>query len=73
MDKNETRNERFKRVAIKRTNKLLDQIRILSNCANKSAYNYTEEEINKIFSTINSSLREAHNKFHFSKKKEFKL
>ena len=51
MDKTseETREERFKRVATRRTNNVLRQIRILGNCSNKSSYSYTEEEIQKIF------------------------
>ncbi|MEI7943051.1 MAG: hypothetical protein WCH76_07835, partial [Candidatus Riflemargulisbacteria bacterium] len=40
--------ERFKRLAVYRTNEVLNKIRVLSNCSNRSAYEYTEEEINKI-------------------------
>jgi len=74
MPKNETRSERFQRVATKRTNDILNKIRILGNCANKSGYSYTPEEINKIFNTIERAVKEARGKFHFSKKSnEFKL
>lgn len=73
MSKIETRNERFKRVASKRTNNILNNIRVLGNCSNRSGYDYTEEEINKIFGTIEKALKEARGKFHFSKNKEFKL
>ena len=40
----ETRHERFKRLASKRTNEILEKIRILGNCSNKSSYEYTEDD-----------------------------
>lgn len=69
----ETREERFKRIAEKRTNDVLNKIRILGNCSNKSVYNYTEQEINKIFVTIEKKLKETRSKFHISKPREFKF
>lgn len=65
--------ERFKRLATQRTNVVLKKIKILGNCANRSAYEYSEEEINKIFGAIDRQLREMKAKFHFPKVKEFKL
>ena len=41
------REERFKRIATKRTNDIMNRIRILGNCANKSAYKYLEESISQ--------------------------
>lgn len=69
----ESRNERFKRIATRRTNSILNQIRLLGNLSNKSTYEYSEEEVNKIFFAIDSLLRIAKMKFHSHKKKEFKL
>lgn len=71
--KNETKRERFKRLAPSRTNEVLKHLRVLSNCGNRGIYEYTEEEIKKIFLTIENKVREAKAKFHFSKDKEFKL
>lgn len=65
--------ERFRRLAVYRTNEVLKKLRVLSNCANRSAYIYSEEEINKIFSEIDRSVKEAKGKFHFPKNKKFKL
>lgn len=65
--------ERFKRLAVSRTNEVLKRLKVLSNCANRSAYEYTEEEISKIFSTIEKSLKESKSKFYFSKSARFKL
>jgi len=71
--KNETKQERFKRLAALRTNEVLKRLKVLGNCANRSAYEYTEEDIKKIFSTIENKTREIKSKFHFPKEKEFKL
>lgn len=70
---NETKRERFKRLATVRTNRVLRCLKVLGNCANRSAYEYNEEEINKIFSAIERKLKEVKAKFHFPKEKEFKL
>jgi hypothetical protein len=71
--KKEEKRERFKRLATQRTNAVLLKVKVLGNCANRSAYEYNEEEVNKIFSEIEKRLKEAKAKFHFSKNKEFKL
>ncbi len=72
-NKIEDRKERFKRLAVYRTNEVLKRLRVLGNCANRSAYEYTEDEINKIFSEIEKKTREIKARFHYSKNKEFKL
>ncbi|MBI4681686.1 MAG: hypothetical protein HY757_01060 [Nitrospirae bacterium] len=69
----ENRHERFKRIAAKRTNEILEKIRILGNCSNKSSYEYTEEEVNKIFSEIDKQLRSTKARFSAGKRERFKL
>jgi len=69
----ETRKKRFKRVASRRTNNILRQIRILGNCSNKSSYSYTEEETKKIFSAIEGELRSVKAMFANRKKRNFRL
>lgn len=65
---------RFKRLAVYRTNEVLKRIKVLGNCSNRSAYEYTEDEINKIFNEIDKTLKETKTKFHFRERdKEFKL
>ncbi|KKS55649.1 MAG: hypothetical protein UV20_C0023G0009 [Candidatus Magasanikbacteria bacterium GW2011_GWA2_42_32] len=71
--KNEEKRVRFKRLGVQRTNAVLNKIKVLGNCANRSAYEYTEEEVNKIFSEIERRVRETKAKFHFPKNREFKL
>lgn len=66
--------DRFKRLATQRTNIVLKRLKVLGNCANRSAYIYTEEEINKIFSEIERRVKETKAKFYFPKQKgDFKL
>ena len=66
--------QRFKRLATTRTNEILKKIRILSNCSNRSAYEYSEEEINKIFTAIEHAAKESKSKFYFPNQRDgFKL
>ncbi|NWF75980.1 MAG: hypothetical protein HXY53_05315 [Nitrospirae bacterium] len=71
--KQESRHERFKRIASKRTNEILEKIRILGNCSNKSSYEYTEAEVNKIFNGIDKQLKLTKAKFLAWKKERFRL
>ncbi|MCX6795908.1 MAG: hypothetical protein NTW06_00210 [Candidatus Falkowbacteria bacterium] len=69
----EQKRERFRRLAPQRTNSVLKRLKVLSNCSNRSAYDYTEEEITKMFSEIERKIRESKGKFYFPQNKEFKL
>jgi len=71
--KNETARDRFKRLAAQRTNTILLRLKVLGNCSNRQAYQYDEQDIAKIFTEIERALRETKAKFHFPKKREFKL
>ncbi len=68
-----TKRERFKRLAEQRTNAVLHKLKVLGNCSNRSAYEYGEEEIAKIFSTVEHMIRETKAKFHFPSQRKFKL
>ncbi len=69
----EERRERFKRLATTRTNAVLQKLKVLGNCANRQAYEYTEEEIDKIFASVDKYLKSIKSKFHFPKEEKFKL
>ena len=69
----ETRSDRFKRLATQRTIAVLDKLRLLGNLSNKSNYDFSEEDIKKIFSAIDSQLKVIKTRFCGSKKSEFKL
>jgi len=70
--KNQKR-ERFKRLATYRTNEVIRRLKVLGNCANRSAYDYNRKEVDKIFNVINQKFRETKSKFHFPKEKDFRL
>lgn len=70
----ENRDDRFKRVAAKRTNDIIHKIRLLGNCSNRSSYNYDEQQVNRIFSAVEQELKAAKARFTYTKlKREFKL
>ncbi len=73
VEKNETARDRFKRLATLRTNEVLRRLKILGNCANRQAYEYSEKDIEAIFSAIERKVREVKTKFHFPKEERFKL
>jgi len=72
-NKKETPQERFKRLGTLRTNTVLRRLKVLGNCANRQAYQYTEDDVDKIFSEIERKLKEVKAKFHFPKNREFRL
>lgn len=62
--------ERFEKVAVARTNKILNDLRLLSNCANKNNYSYTDADIKKIFSAIENEVKKTKIKFLGGKKED---
>lgn len=71
--KNESKEERFKRVAERRVRSILRDLRILGNCGNRGNYTYSESDFRKIFSEIDQAVRDARGKFYLPKEKEFRL
>lgn len=67
--------DNFKRIAENRTNKIIELISKLQNLTNPSFYEYTEEEIDSIFSAIQDELDKQKDTFknNINKKKRFKL
>lgn len=74
MASEEVKAERFKRIAENRTNKIIESIRLLGNCSNRSNYSYTEDDIKKIFSAIETELKDTKQKFQTKTRvKKFEL
>ncbi len=70
----ETKRERFIRVAENRTNRILDTLELLGNCANKGNYDYTDQDVRKIFDTIQRKLDETKQRYtKQSKNEKFRL
>jgi len=70
---NETPAERFKRLATARTNAVFEKLRILGNCSNRQVYEYTEEDVERIFRAIERQVKETKSKFYIPKKEGFRL
>lgn len=60
---NESKRERFIRIAEARTNKILSMMRLLGNCSSVSNYDYTDDDIKKIFGALDKELKTTKNKF----------
>lgn len=70
----ETKREKFIRIAGARTNKLLEMIKLLGNCSNIGNYEYSEEDVRKIFGALEKELKISKNKFEQnSKSNKFQL
>lgn len=59
----ETKREKFVRLAEARTNRIIDTLQLLGNCSNTSAYEYTSDDVKQIFDAIEFEVREAKKKF----------
>lgn len=59
MESLETKRERFKRLAAKRTNQVLKSLEILGHCGNRHTYEYSAEEAKQIFLAIERKLNEV--------------
>ena len=51
--------ERFVRIAEGRVNRILDALDSLGNCSNKRNYDYSDTDVKKIFSAIESKVEET--------------
>lgn len=71
--KGETKEERFKRIAEKRVQRVLDSLRSLSQCSNKRMYNWYEEQLKKIWNAIERALKSCRESFEESEPDEFRF
>ena len=55
MEQGESKNEKFKRIATKRVQNAISKIECIGNLSS-SAYQYSQEEIDKIFSSLQQAL-----------------
>lgn len=57
MKKKSIRRERFEKVAARRTQKIIEYIDSLGNCSNRSNYEFTEEDVKKMFNVIKDRVK----------------
>jgi len=72
-DRTQRKREAFRKLAERRTVAVLEKIRILGNLANRSAYDYAEADIRKIFVAIRRELRSVEASFRAAERPQFKL
>jgi len=68
-----SKRKRFLTVGEKRTVRVLRALRLLGNCGNRAAYEYTEEEVKRIFSAVQRELDRARERFSRSSEIDFSL
>ena len=71
--KGETKENRFKRIAERRVQRVIDSLRSLSQCSNKRMYQWDIEQLNKMWTAIEGSLKKCKEGFETSEPEEFKL
>jgi len=64
-----SKEERFKSVAERRVQNVLNQMRLLRNCANRGNYSYTDEQVRKIFRVIEEEWKHVKSEFNKNKSK----
>lgn len=60
---NESKSEKFRRLAMTRGNRVLRDIELLGNLSNRNNYEYTPQQVKIIFSAIEEELRNAKQRF----------
>jgi hypothetical protein len=70
---NESKEEKFKRLAQKRVPVALEKIRLVGNLGNKNLYGYSDSDIRKIISALKEAVKDCEDSLKDKKKKEFRL
>lgn len=68
---NSLKRERFLRLAPRRVTAVLKKLQVLSNCANRLTYEYTEDDIRQIFDAIDKAVAIAKSKFEQKRPADF--
>jgi hypothetical protein len=55
---NTEKRDRFEKVASKRVQFIIDKLDLLGNCSNRSNYEYSEDDVKKMFSTIKARTKQ---------------
>jgi len=67
---NNNKRARFERVASTRVQKIINLLNLLGNCSNKNNYEFSEKDVELMFSEINRALRESKNRYDFALNKK---
>lgn len=61
--------EKFVKLAQSRVNKTIKDIQLIGNLSNRSNYDYTEEDVAKIFRALTDELTACKKRFELSRRK----
>ena len=61
---------RFEKVASTRVQKIINLLDLLGNCSNKNNYDFSEKDVDLMFSEINRALKDTKNRFDFALNKK---
>lgn len=64
--------DKFFELAERRTQAVLEKLRVLGNCSNRQAYEYSEADVEKIFDAIDEQVRLTKARFE-DRKRSFRL
>jgi hypothetical protein len=69
----ESKEQRFKRVAQKRVQRVLDSLRSLSQCSNKRMYQWNDSALKKMWDAVDREMKRCKDSFEESKPDEFRF
>lgn len=70
----QVRAEAFRRIAQRRTYRVLESLRLLGQCSNRRSYEYSNEQVARIFREIRGALRRAERSFDSNRRNtDFRL
>jgi len=71
--KEESKNEKFRRLAKQRGERALKELHLLGNLGNRNNYEYSDAEVRKLFTALEDELRLSKSKFINKKRREINL
>jgi hypothetical protein len=71
--RNETKHEKFKRLAKQRGERALKDLELVGNLGNRNNYDYTDADVRKLFSALEEEMRSAKLRFGSNKRREIKF
>jgi hypothetical protein len=69
----EDKSTKFRRLAKQRGERILKDLRLMANLSNRKNYEYTDEEVKKLFNAIEDELKSARYSFMRNRKRGIDL
>lgn len=69
----ESKRQRFQRLAKLRGERALRDVQLLGNLSNRNNYEYSDQDVRKLFSILDDELKTAKSRFASKKKREIRF